>query len=241
MTGMPPRPFVIALDGPAASGKSTVGLGAGQRLGFFYFDTGVLYRALTWLALQQGVPVGDGAALAALARAFAVTVGPATVQDGRQVDVVADGQDLSLQVRAPAVDRNVSPVSAHAAVRGALVTAQRAAIRPPGTILAGRDIGTVIVPDAPLKIWLEASLAERARRRASQTGADARAVLAQMQERDHIDGTRAVAPMVAAEDAIVVQTDSLAVEEVIERIVQLAEARMATTATWSTYGADRRS
>lgn len=219
-------PFVIAIDGPAASGKSTVGSGVAKALGFFYFDTGLLYRALTWAALERGVDVGNGQALARLAREIGLAVRPATVDDGRQADVLANGADITGQLRLPAVDASVSRVAAHAEVRDALLEPQRAAIRPPGTVLAGRDIGTVIAPDALLKVWLAASGEERARRRAAQTGAETAAVLAQTAERDRLDRGRAVAPMAPASDAIEVHTDGMLVDEVVRQVLQLTRARM---------------
>ncbi len=227
MSALPQRPFVIALDGPAASGKSTVGMGVARELGFFYLDTGLLYRALTWAALDRGVDVTDGEALARLASEINLAVGPPTPDDGRQADVLADGRDISWDVRQPAVDAAVSRVAAHAPVRAALVEAQRAAVRPPGTVLAGRDIGTVIAPEAPLKIWLAASAEERARRRAEQTGADVAATQARMAERDRLDGSRAIAPMARAADAIEVVTDGHPPDAVVAHVAQLARARMA--------------
>lgn len=220
------QPFVIALDGPAASGKSTVGQRLAERLGFFYFDTGVLYRAVTWLALARGVAPHDAAALARLASGARLEVGPPSAPDGRQLDVWADGEDVSQAIRTPQVDAHVSAVSAHAAVRAALRAHQRAAIRPPGTILAGRDIGTVIVPDAPLKIWLTAGPQERARRRAAQTGERVEDVLAAMRARDRFDGTRAVAPMARAADAVELDTDRLATDAVVDRLEALVRERL---------------
>jgi len=216
-------PFVIALDGPAASGKSTVGLGAARRLGFTYFDTGLLYRALTWLALECGVAPTDEAALVNLVDDLDVEIDPLG-------HVARRGQDLTEHLRSPAVDANVSAVSAQPGVRRALVAVQRGLIRPPGLVMAGRDIGTVIVPDASLKIWLAASAAERARRRAAQTGADEATVLAQMLDRDRQDGARAVAPMARAADAVSVDTDGIGPDQVIDRIVALALARGARPA-----------
>jgi CMP/dCMP kinase len=214
-------PFVIALDGPAASGKSTVGAGAADALGFFYLDTGLLYRALTWAALQRGVALDDAAALADLAWRLSLVVSPPPAA-GQPATVRVDGQDVSDAIHGPAVDAAVSPVSAHALVRDALRAAQRAAIRPPGTILAGRDIGTVVAPDAQLKVWLAASPQERARRRARQTGAEPAAVLAGIAERDRLDRDRAVAPMRPAADAVVIDTDRLAPDQVIRQVVDLA-------------------
>jgi cytidylate kinase len=215
---MADRPFVVALDGPAASGKSTVGLGVAQRLGLGYFDTGLLYRVLTWLALGRGVDPGAAESLARLVGALDIEVD----STGR---VLREGRDITDQLQAPAIDAAVSAVSAHAAVREAMLPAQRALIRPPGLVMAGRDIGTVIVPEAPLKIWLNASAAERARRRSAQTGETYAAVLEGMLRRDGLDASRSVAPMTRASDAIEVETDGVHPERVIGRIVDLAQAR----------------
>ena len=216
-------PFVIALDGPAAAGKSSVGLGAARALGLRYFDTGLLYRVLTWLALQRGLDPTDGVALGQLVDAMDIDVD----QGGR---VWRDGADITPHLHQPAVDAAVSAVSAHGAVRLAMLPAQRRLIRPPGLVMAGRDIGTVVVPEAPLKIWLNASADERARRRATQTGADFDSVLAGMRRRDELDAARAVAPMSRAADAIEIHTDGLSLKAVVARIVELARARGATPA-----------
>ncbi|MCA1644365.1 MAG: (d)CMP kinase [Chloroflexi bacterium] len=213
-------PFVVALDGPAGSGKSTVGLGAAQALGLGYFDTGLLYRALTWLALARGVDPSDTETLAALVDCLNVDVDPV----GRVFRAAADITD---QLQQPLVDAAVSAVSAHAAVRDAMRPAQRALIGPPGLVMAGRDIGTVIVPEAPLKIWLNASAEERARRRAAQTGKAYSTVREAMRRRDRFDAARAVAPMARADDALIIETDGIDPARVIARIVALAEARRA--------------
>jgi CMP/dCMP kinase len=212
------RPFVIALDGPAASGKSTVGLGIARRLGFGYFDTGLLYRALTWLALERETDTTDSNGLRRLVADLRVEVDPV----GR---VSRDGVDITNQLQTPAVDRAVSAVSAPASVRAALRPVQRGLVRPPGMVMAGRDIGTVIVPDAHLKIWLNAGVEERARRRSAQTGEAFEQVLADMRRRDGLDASRDVAPMARAADAVVVETDGLTPDDVISRIVGLAVQR----------------
>jgi cytidylate kinase len=211
-------PFVIALDGPAASGKSSVGLGTAKQLGFGFFDTGLLYRALTWLALVRAVAPDDAARLAALIAELDLELDPS----GR---VFHEGQDVTDQLQRPDVDASVSAVSAHPAVRGAMRPAQRALIRPPGLVMAGRDIGTVIVPEAPLKIWLHASPEERARRRAAQTGESYERVLEGVLRRDELDAARDTAPMTRAPDARSIQTDGLDAAEVIAQIVSLALRR----------------
>ena len=211
-------PFVVALDGPAAAGKSSVGLGAARQLGLGYFDTGLLYRVLTWLALAGGIDPDDAQALATLVDTLDIDVDPV----GR---VLRGGTDITSQLHQPAVDAAVSRVSAHAAVRDAMRPAQRALIHPPGLVMAGRDIGTIIVPEAPLKIWLNASAEERARRRAAQTGEAYPTVLEGMQRRDAFDASREVAPMARAADSVEIHTDGLMPEAVIERIVALARDR----------------
>ncbi|MBI4495291.1 MAG: (d)CMP kinase [Chloroflexi bacterium] len=221
---------VIAIDGPAAAGKSTVGRRVAEELGSFYFDTGLLYRAATWQALRQGMPVDDGPALAKIIDTTAIEVRPASVGDGRLADVWVDGQDVSWQVRRPEVDRHVSAVAAHPEVRAALVEVQRAVAHRQPTVMAGRDIGTVIFPEACLKIFLTASPEERARRRLAETqpeaGAEAfQAVLEALQARDELDRSREVAPLRKAPDAIEIDTDRLSIDEVVQRIVALARAR----------------
>jgi len=210
--------FVVALDGPAAAGKSSVGLGVARQLGLGYFDTGLLYRVLTWLAVARNVDPEDASALASLVGSMDIDVDPL----GR---VFRDGVDVTAELHAHPVDAAVSRVSAHSAVREAMLPAQRGPIRPPGLVMAGRDIGTVIVPEAPLKIWLTASAEERARRRAVQTGEPYPSVLEGMRRRDALDASRTVAPMTCAADAVEIQTDGLSPEAVIERIVTLARAR----------------
>jgi cytidylate kinase len=212
------QPFVITLDGPAAAGKSSVGLGVARALGFGYFDTGLLYRALTWLALEQGAELNQPEALTRLVDELDVELDPL----GR---IVRHGTDITDALHTPEISAAVSPVSAHAAVREALRPVQRSLIRPPGLVMAGRDIGTIIVPDAPLKIWLNASLQERARRRAAQTGEPYADVLDGMQRRDEMDASRDVAPMAPAKDAVIVDTDGVALDLVIGQIVDLARRR----------------
>jgi len=213
-----PAAFVITLDGPAAAGKSTVGLGVAGALGLGYFDTGLLYRALTWLALQRGVDVSDEDTLASLVAELHTCVNPV----GR---VYRADADITEKLHQPEVNAAVSAVSAHAAVRAAMRPAQRALIRPPGLVMAGRDIGTVIVPEAPLKVWLSANAEERARRRAAQTGQPYADVLAAMQLRDLLDSSREVAPMARARDAVAVETDGVPLVDVIGEIVRLARQR----------------
>ncbi len=211
-------PFVIALDGPAASGKSSVGLGVANRLGLRYFDTGLLYRALTWLALQRHVDLTDAEALVGL-------IDDLDVEVDALGNVLRAGRHITPLLHRPEVDLSVSAVAAHAAVRQALVPVQRSLVRAPGIVMAGRDIGSVIVPDAQLKIWLNASAEERARRRSRQGGEDYGDVLDGVRRRDRLDASRTVAPMARAADAVVVDTDGISAERVIEHIVELAQQR----------------
>jgi CMP/dCMP kinase len=222
-------PTVIAIDGPAASGKSTVGKAVADRLGYLYFDTGAMYRAVTWLALAHGVAVTDEASVTALAEAAEIDVLPVVEDDGRQYTVWVNGQDATWAIREPVVAANVSQVSAYPGVRAALVAQQRRLAVRGRIVMVGRDIGTVVLPDAPLKVYLDASVEERARRRwlEEQARDGQRAyddVLAALRRRDEIDSTRTVAPLRPADDAVIVDSTGLSIEQVVERIAALAAA-----------------
>jgi cytidylate kinase len=145
---MPPE--IIAIDGPAASGKSTLGARLAKYLDYLYFDTGVMYRAVTWLALQRGLEIGDEAGVTSVAEAVRIDVGPPSVEDGRSCDVRADGRDITWETRRPEVDANVSAVSAYAGVRAALTPQQRRVGLRGRVVMVGRDIGTVVLPEAGL-------------------------------------------------------------------------------------------
>jgi cytidylate kinase len=222
---------VIAIDGPAASGKSTVGEAVAHRLGYLYFDTGAMYRAITWLALAQGVPVSDEVQVTVLAETAEIDVRPATEDDGRQYTVLVEGQDVTWAIREPAVANNVSQVSTYPGVRAALVAQQRRLASRGRIVMVGRDIGTVVLPEAPLKVYLDASAEERARRRYQEEQARGGqrpydAVLAEVRRRDEIDSTRAVAPLRPADDAVIVDSTALTIEQVVERVAALAAARL---------------
>jgi cytidylate kinase len=222
------RPSTIAIDGPAASGKSTVGGLLAQRLGYLYFDTGAMYRAVTWEALQRGVDTADEEAVTQLARVLQIDIVKPGLDDGRQYSVLADGEDVTWQTRRPEVDRYVSPVSAYPEVRRALTKQQRRIGQRGRVVMVGRDIGTVVLPDADLKIYLDASPEVRARRRYLELKgrgeeADYEKILADMKRRDQIDSHREVAPLRAADDAVRIDTDNLDVEEVLEVIDRLVE------------------
>jgi cytidylate kinase len=212
---------IIAIDGPAASGKSTLGHRLAQFLGYLYFDTGVMYRAVTWLALDCGLAISDEAAITRLAEEVQIDVRSPSVEDGRAYDVFVDGKDITWEIRHPQVDANVSPVSAYAGVRKALTSQQRRIGMRGNVVMVGRDIGTVVLPEADLKIYLDASAEERARRRykeLKQRGeqVDYEEILRVIRSRDQIDSNRKVAPLRPAEDAHILCSDGLNAEQVLE-------------------------
>ena len=220
------RPSTIAIDGPAASGKSTIGGLVAQRLGYVYLDTGVMYRAVTWVALEQGIAIEDEASVTALAERLQIDVVRPTVDDGRQYTVLADGQDVTWEIRRPEVDRGVSPVSAYRGVRAALTMQQRRIGQKGRIVMVGRDIGTVVLPQADLKIYLDATVDERAARRYHEIlgrnePTEYGQVLASLLRRDEIDSGRELAPLQAATDAVVIDTTPLSVEQVLERVLDL--------------------
>jgi CMP/dCMP kinase len=223
--------LVVALDGPGSSGKSSVGEAAAREVGYRFCDTGLLYRAVTWLAEQRGVGVDDPEGLVDLVR----DVELAADRQGRLSRVEVDGADHTDDVRGPAVEAAVSAVSAVPEVRGALLDRQRRLAADGGIVMAGRDIGTVVLPDADLKIFLDASVEERARRRAEQRGIDPAgpegiAILEALRRRDRLDTTRAVAPLRIAPDARIITTDGNEFEDTVAAVVGAirdAEARLA--------------
>lgn len=220
----------IAIDGPAASGKSTVGGLLADRLGYVYLDTGVMYRAVTWAALEADIAIDDEAKVTALAERLRIEILRPTVDDGRQYTVLTDGQDVTWEIRKPEVDRGVSPVSAYGGVRAALTAQQRRMGVRGGIVMVGRDIGTVVLPDADLKVYLDATLEQRADRRyremiARGESPDFCEVLVAVRRRDEIDSGRALSPLRPAEDAAVIDTTMMTVAEVMEQLVALVESR----------------
>ena len=223
------RPSTIAVDGPAASGKSTIGGLLAERLGYLYFDTGVMYRAVTWAAIARGIDVADEAGVTDLAERLRIDVIRPAVADGRQYTVLADGQDVTWKIRRTEVNWGVSPVSAYSGVRAALTAQQRRIGQEGKIVMVGRDIGTVVLPNADLKIYLDATVEERAGRRYRETlarseSAEFDEVLASVQLRDKIDSGRALAPLRAAEDAVVVDTTALDIQEALDRVLALVDA-----------------
>jgi CMP/dCMP kinase len=220
------RPSIIAIDGPAASGKSTVGLRLANALSYLFFDTGVMYRAITWLVLQRGMDIHDEAAVTALAEEAQIDIAPASKTDGRAFDVIVNGQDITWEIRSRRVDENVSVVAAYVGVRRALSQQQRRIGQRGRVVMVGRDIGTVVLPEADLKIYLDATAKERAKRRHDEImarggKANYDEILERVLERDRIDTTRDVAPLRAAADAVVLDSDQLTADEVFERVLAL--------------------
>lgn len=214
-------PRIIAIDGPAASGKSTLAERLAARLGYFNFDTGVMYRAVTYAAMHNCIPIEDEDKLTELAESLQINVLPSRESEGRPCTVLLNGMDVSWEIRQPDVDRNVSPVSSYAGVRQAMTEQQRRIAERGRIIMAGRDIGTVVVPDAECKIFLTASLEVRAYRRMADRQRQGRDVaLEQMREeiikRDEIDSTRAIAPLRAAADAFWLDNSTLTLDQTVE-------------------------
>lgn len=209
--------MVIAIDGPAGAGKSTVARALASKLGFTYLDSGAMYRCVALAALRRGADLGDAGEMAGLARSISISL------DGGRVEL--DGEDVGAEIREPAVTEASSRVSVHAGVREALVDRQRELIAAGRYVAEGRDIGTVVSPEAPLKVFLTAAPEERARRRAAQTGEDPNAVLAAQRERDERDRNREHSALRAADDAVEVDTTGLSQEQVVDRVAALARER----------------
>ena len=226
-----PLPSMIAIDGPVASGKSTVGKRLADKLGYLFFDTGVMYRAVTCLALRKLGSARDAAAVTALTERVHIDIQPPTVDDGRDSTVLADGEDITWAIRSKDVENSVSFVAAMQDVRRCLTEQMRRVGLRGKVVMVGRDVGTVILPEADLKVFLTASIEARARRRFQEEqargGAQARTyadILANLRERDRIDSSRALAPLRAAEDALQLDTTGLDLLGVVAAIEQLIEA-----------------
>ena len=221
-------PSIIALDGPAASGKSTLGRTLADSLGYLFFDTGIMYRAVTWIALQRDMNLRDETVITELAQKAQIDICPPSKADGRACDVVIGDKDVTWDMRDGEVDANVSVVSAYAGVRKALSEQQRRIGLRGKVVMVGRDIGTVVLPEADLKIYLDASAEERAKRRFNEVvargdQADYDEILRKVIERDRIDSTRAVAPLRPADDAVIIDSDKMSAEQVVEHVMQLCK------------------
>lgn len=217
---------MIAIDGPAASGKSTLGFRLAETLHYLYFDTGLMYRAVTWLALKRGLDLKDEAGVTDIARDVPIEVSPASLEDGRPCDVVVDGHDITWDINTPEIDSNVSLVASYPGVRTALTLQQRRIGMRGHVVMVGRDVGTVVLPEADLKIYLDASPEQRARRRfleSSKRGGTAsyEEILAKAIERDRVDSTRAIAPLKPAPDAIILDSDKLTADQAFEKAYDL--------------------
>lgn len=213
---MPVRPLIIAIDGPSGAGKGTVARAVARALGYRHVDTGAMYRAVGWLALQRGVALDDEAAVARIAREATFELEP-----GR---VVIDGHDVTAAIRTPEIDRAASAVARLPRVREALVARQRAMAGGSGLVMEGRDIGTVVFPGADVKIYLDASPEERARRRArdpahAAAAAGVATVASALADRDRSDRTRPVSPLAVAPDATVIDTTTLSIEQVVAAVM----------------------
>ena len=217
------RPLIIAIDGPSGAGKGTVARAVAARLGYRHIDTGAMYRALAWKALHDGVDLGGEAAVAALGERAAFDV-----EDGR---AGIDGHDVQTAIRTPEIDKAAAAVARHPAVRRVLVARQRACGEGGGVVMEGRDIGTVVFPEADVKIYLDASPEERARRRAadpahaSSKSPQLSEVATALAERDRSDSTRAVSPLAVAPDATVIDTTGVPVDRVVEQVLGLVTSR----------------
>jgi cytidylate kinase len=217
--------MIIAIDGPAGSGKSTVARGVARRLGFTYLDSGALYRAVTLLALEREADLDDAATLSALASGASIELHD---RGEESVEVHVDGRDISHEIRTPRVTGASSTVAAHAEVRKVLLSKQRELIAAGNYVVEGRDIGTVVAPDAALKVFLTADPDERARRRTAELErrgeqTTAQDVKAAIEKRDRLDSTRSAAPLRAAEDAVNLDTTGLEANDVIERVLELVQ------------------
>lgn len=221
---------VIAIDGPGAAGKSTVAVEVADTLDAVLFDTGALYRVVTLLAMRNSASPDDEAALVSLAGEAMIDLSPASVDDGRTSDVLLNGEDVTWEIRSPVVDANVSAVAAHPGVRQSLLAVQREIADGKCAVLVGRDIGTVIIPEAGLKVFLDASAEERARRRYNDMRSQGEdiaysAVLEDLRRRDQLDSERKTSPLRKADDAHVIVTDGRDVEDIVQEIAMLARTR----------------
>ena len=219
---MPQSPVVIAIDGPAGAGKSTIARAVARALGFTYLDTGAMYRALTLKALRQKVDLTDERSLVALARATSIDVG--TAEDGR-MDVLLDGDSAAEEIRSPEVTNNTFYIARIAGVREVMVARQRQIAREKNVVVEGRDIGTVVFPHATKKFYLDADFTERARRRVAElkgAGAaiDENAVAVELKERDTKDITRSIGPLKKADDAVVIDSTRLSIPQVVDVILK---------------------
>jgi cytidylate kinase len=223
----------IAIDGPAASGKSTLGEALAKTLSYLYFDTGVMYRAVTLAVLQRGIDIQDEATVTSLSQTVSIEVVPAQVSDSRQYTVLLNTVDVTWQIRQPQVDANVSIPSQYPGVRTEMVRQQRRIAANGNCVMVGRDIGTVVLPNADLKIYLIASVEERARRRHQEAlshglPSDYDDVLAELHNRDHLDSSRQTSPLRPAGDAVIIDSTNRSVADIVSEICERILRKSAT-------------
>jgi cytidylate kinase len=218
------KPMIIAIDGPSGAGKGTISRELAARLGYRHIDTGAMYRALAWKALDDGIDLSDEGALASLAARVKFEVGDGVVR--------ADGRDVASAIRTPEIDRAAAIVARQPRVRVALIARQRVLGEAGGVVMEGRDIGSVVFPEADVKIFLDASPEERARRRATDAahalgrgGAAITDVASALEERDRIDRTRAASPLTQAADAIAIDTTALSIEDAVEKAMEVVQRK----------------
>jgi cytidylate kinase len=222
------KPNIIAIDGPAASGKTTLGKNLARILGYLFFDTGVMYRAVTWLVIDKNVDAYDELVVTKLAIENQIDVQPPSKKDGRSCDVLINKRDITWEIRSSEVEGIVSIVSTYVGVRKELAGQQRRIGLRGSVVMVGRDIGTVVLPEADLKIYLDASAEVRAKRRVDELAARGKnasfeEILANVVSRDKIDSTRAVAPLRAASDAIRLDSDKMSIDEVLKHVEMLCK------------------
>jgi cytidylate kinase len=221
-------PNTIAVDGPAGSGKSTVSFAVAQQIGYLFADTGAFYRAITLLALEQNLDLADPAAITTLCEQVRLDMTPDLSNDGRQYTLLANGRDITWEIHSPEVDAHVSAAAAIPGVRAALLAVQREIAERGHVIMVGRDIGTVVLPDADLKIYIDASLEQRAERRYWQRinngeAADLNVIREGLRQRDTTDSGRDVAPLLLAHDAVYIDTSALTLEEAVNAVYQIVK------------------
>ena len=228
---MEKKSFAITLDGPAASGKSTLGERVAKALNFIYLDTGVMYRAVTLAALIKNVAIDNEELVTQVAEEIDLDIRSASVEDGRSNDVILDGKDVTWDIRLPEVEAHVSQVSAYRGVRVAMTNKQREIGERGGIVMVGRDIGTVVLPNADIKLYLDATVEERARRRHLELinrgkQSDFEFVLDDLKRRDKIDSSREIAPLKPAEDALLIDSDNMNAEEVFTYILEIISKKL---------------
>jgi len=219
-------PNVITIDGPVASGKSSVGLKIAKELGYIFLDTGIMYRAVAWAAINRNVNIDDVKEVGTLAQQIVIEIKPPTKTDGRINDVFVDKVNVTWKIREPEVNENVSQVSRYQFVRKVLTEQQQEFGRRGKIVMAGRDIGTIVMPNADLKIFLEASVKERALRRYNEElkrgkQSNLEDVIKNVEMRDKIDSSREIAPLIPAEDAVIINTDGKDISRVVDEILNI--------------------